>query len=170
MLGSGSYYHVTRIKSKGKEHSRNRARNRLFKNTVRKSLRAEGILARKPHPKRGSKLDPYKNTIQELINIGIFNYEVIYERIKEEGCTGGRTIILRDYVRQFSPPEQVPAACRYETKAGQQAQVTGANTPTLTRKPVKYVSFTSSSRCLATPEPYTRNSQTAATSIPSSAA
>jgi len=32
------------------------------------------------------------------MNLGIFNCEVIYERIKEEGYTGGRTI-LRDYAR-----------------------------------------------------------------------
>ncbi|GAW29846.1 integrase [Carboxydocella sp. ULO1] len=32
-------------------------------------------------------------------------------------------LILRDYVRQFRPPKQVPDVCRYETKPGQQTQV-----------------------------------------------
>jgi hypothetical protein len=78
---------------------------------------------RKPHHKRGSKLEPYKDTIQEFINHGIFNCEVIYERIKEEGYTSGRTI-LRDYMKG-NPDLQnryPPHGC-YETKPCQQAQV-----------------------------------------------
>ncbi|AFK85490.1 hypothetical protein V518_2386 [Thermoanaerobacterium aotearoense SCUT27] len=54
--------------------------------------------------------------------MGIFNCEVIYERMKEEGYTGGKTI-LRDYVRQFRPSKHIQAVCRYETKPGEQAQV-----------------------------------------------
>lgn len=44
--------------------------------------------------------------------MGIFNCEVIYERIKEEGYSGGKTI-LRDYVRQFRPSKHIQAVCRY---------------------------------------------------------
>jgi transposase len=56
------------------------------------------------------------------MNRGVFNCEVIYERIKAEGYTGGRTI-LRDYVKGFRPPRQAPAVRRYETEPGEQAQV-----------------------------------------------
>ncbi len=122
MLGSGSIIMLHELKAMGKSIRAIARETGRSRNTVRKYLRAECILERKPHPKRGSKLDPYKDTIQEIINLGIFNCEVIYERIKEEGYTGGRTI-LRDYVRQFRPPKQVHAVCRYETKPGQQAQV-----------------------------------------------
>ncbi|MDN5364689.1 MAG: hypothetical protein PWQ91_1752 [Eubacteriales bacterium] len=65
------------------------------------------------------------------------------KRIKEEGCTGGRTI-LRDYLRQFRPPEQVPAACRYEAKPGQQAQVEGDEYTYIDEETGEYASFTSS--------------------------
>ncbi|KYO66713.1 IS21 family transposase [Thermovenabulum gondwanense] len=122
MLGSGSIIMLHELKAKGKSIRAIAREAGLSRNTVRKYLRAQGIPERKPHPKRGSKLDPYKDTIQELMNLGIFNCEVIYERIKEKGYTGGRTI-LRDYVRQFRPPKKAPAVCRYETKPGQQAQV-----------------------------------------------
>ncbi|ABB14982.1 IS21-like element ISChy4 family transposase [Carboxydothermus hydrogenoformans] len=122
MLGSGSIIMLHELQARGKSIRAIARETGHSRNTVRKYLRAEGIPERKPRPKRGSKLDPYKDTIQELMNLGIFNCEVIYERIKEEGYTGGRTI-LRDYVRQFRPPKQVPAVCRYETKPGQQAQV-----------------------------------------------
>jgi len=72
--------------------------------------------------KRTSKLDPYKETIGELASQGIFNCEVIYdiyERIKAEGYTGGRSI-LRNYVSGFRPPKQTPVVCRYETKPRKQ--------------------------------------------------
>ena len=59
-----------------------------------------------------------------MINSGIFNCEVIYERIKEEGYTGGRTI-LRDYVRPFGPPKQVPAVRRFVF--GFQKQIRGSH-------------------------------------------
>ena len=73
------------------------------RNTVRKYLRVEGIPERKPHRRRSSKLDPYKKTVGELMDQGIFNCEVIYERIKAEGYAGGRTI-LRDYVKDLDHP------------------------------------------------------------------
>ncbi len=92
------------------------------RNTVRKYLRVEGIPERKPHRRRSSKLDPYKKTVGELMDQGVFNCEVIYERIKAEGYAGGRTI-LRNYVKDFRPPRQTPAVRRYETKPGEQAQV-----------------------------------------------
>ena len=122
MLGSGSIIMLHELKAKGKSIRAIAKETGLSRNTVRKYLRANGIPQRKPHPKRGSKLDPYKDTIQQMINSGIFNCEVIYERIKEEGYTGGRTI-LRDYVRPFRPPKQIPAVRRYETNPGQQTQV-----------------------------------------------
>jgi len=86
IVGVGIMIHELRAKGKSilaisreTDHSRN---------TIRKYLKAGDISERKPPPKRGSKLDPYKNTIHEYINMGIFNCEVIYERIKEQGYTG----------------------------------------------------------------------------------
>jgi len=112
--------HELRAKDKGiRAIARETGRSR---NTVRKYLRVEGTPERKPHHRRSSKLDPYKGTVGELMNRGVFNCEVIYERIKAEGYTGGRTI-LRDYVKGFRPPRQTPAVRRYETEPGEQAQV-----------------------------------------------
>lgn len=122
MLESGSIIILHELKAKGKSIRAIARETGRSRNTVRKYLRADDIPERKPHPKRESKFDPYKDTIQQLMNLGIFNCEVIYERIKENGYTGGRTI-LRDYVGQFRPPKQAPAIYRYETMPGQQAQV-----------------------------------------------
>lgn len=116
MLGSGSIIMIHELRTKGKSIRAISRETGHSRNTIRrKYLRAEGIPKRKPCRKRGSKLDPYKDTIHEYINMGIFNCEVIYERIKEEGYIGGKTI-LRDYVRQFRPSKHIQAVCRYETK------------------------------------------------------
>jgi len=102
------------------------------RNTVRKYLRAGGIPERKPHRRRSSKLDPYKKTVGELMNQGIFNCEVIYERIKAEGYTGGRTI-LRDYVKDLDHPgKRLPCADRRRNPESKHKQ-TGGNIRTSTK-------------------------------------
>lgn len=115
MLGSRSIIMIHELRAKGKSIRTISRETGYSRDTIRKYLRAEGIPERKPRPKRGSKLDPYKDTIHEYINMGIFNCEVIYERIKEEGYTGRKTI-LRDYVKQFRPSKHIQAVCRYKTK------------------------------------------------------
>lgn len=92
------------------------------RNTIRKYLRADGIPATRPRKKRPSKLDPYKSQLDQYMAKGIFNCEVLYRLLKELGYTGGITII-KDYVKPYRPPKQAPDVQRYETKAGQQAQV-----------------------------------------------
>lgn len=95
---------------------------KVSRNTVRKYLRANGLPERKPRPKRGSKLDPFKPTLDELMAAGIYNAEVLWERIREQGYTGGKTLV-KDYVKPHRPVRQAPAVQRYETKPGDQAQV-----------------------------------------------
>lgn len=91
MLESGSIIMLHELKAKGKGIRAIAQETDLSRNTVRKYLRADGIPQREPHPTRGLKLDQYKDTIQQMINSGIFNCEVIYERIREEGYTGDHT-------------------------------------------------------------------------------
>lgn len=57
-----------------------------------------------------------RNTIRRYLLGDI----VIFELLREKGYTGGRTI-LKDYVKDFHPPKQVPAVLRYETKPGEYA-------------------------------------------------
>jgi len=72
--------------------------------------------------KRVSKLDPFKTLLDQYLEKGIFNCEVLLRLLKERGYTGGITII-KDYVKPRRPPKHAPAVQRYETKAGYQAQV-----------------------------------------------
>jgi len=53
---------------------------------------------------------------------GIFNCEVLLRLLRDQGYTGGITLI-KDYVKPHRPPRKIPAVQRYETKPGYQAQV-----------------------------------------------
>jgi len=92
------------------------------RNTVRKYLRANGIPEPRYGQKRGSKLDPFKPLIDQFMAQGIFNCEVLLRLLRDQGYTGGITLI-KDYVKPHRPPRKIPAVQRYETKPGYQAQV-----------------------------------------------
>lgn len=122
MLRSGTVIRLYELQASGKsirEISRETGHSR---NTVRKYLRANGIPEPRPRKKRASKLDSFKPLLAQYLAQGIFNCQVLLRLLKERGYTGGITII-KDYVKPYRPPKQAPAVQRYETKAGQQAQV-----------------------------------------------
>lgn len=82
----------------------------------------EKVPEKQTRPKRGSKLDPFKDYIQMRIQEGTTNCEVLLEEIRARGYTGGKTI-LKDYVQPFRKAPQKQAIPRYETEPGEQAQV-----------------------------------------------
>ena len=94
----------------------------VSRNTVRKYVRSPEIPKQKPRPPVKSKLDPYKDYIQDRLAKGVNNCEVLLREIREQGYTGGRSI-LREYVHPFRQRRQPQATVRYETKPGEQAQV-----------------------------------------------
>lgn len=94
----------------------------LSKNTVKKYIAPSTVDIANLARNQPSKLDDYKDTIHTCIAAGIFNCQVIIERIQEKGYTGSLTI-LKDYVKPFRPPRNLPAVPRYETKPGKQAQM-----------------------------------------------
>lgn len=93
----------------------------ISKNTVKKHM-GPGGCERQVYPSRGSKLDPFKPMINDLMDDGVFNCVVIFDKIEEKGYDG-HISILKDYVKPFRPPKQIPAARRYETEPGKQAQM-----------------------------------------------
>jgi transposase len=96
----------------------------MSRNTVKKYLKEGEKEDRRKGTKRGSKLDAYKDDIEELMSLGIYNAVVIYERIVEKGFDGKITI-LKDYLKPLRPVtiKEGPAVRRYETKAGSQVQM-----------------------------------------------
>lgn len=94
----------------------------ISKNTAKKYMKRNVAPHRLKERTRPSKLDPFKPEISIMLENGIFNCVVIYERLKVSGYTGGMTII-KDYVHTFRPAKNSPAVQRYETPPGRQAQM-----------------------------------------------
>lgn len=94
----------------------------ISKNTAKKYIQQDPAPHKLKGIKKESKLDPYKTKIDSLMKDGIFNCEVIFEKIIDAGYTGRKTI-LKDYVQQFRSPSKEPAVRRYETLPGKQAQM-----------------------------------------------
>lgn len=122
MLRSGIVISLHTMKAEGKSIREIARETGHSRNTIRRYLRGEFIPQKGTRKSRGSKLDPFKPFLQERLQEGIYNCEVLIELLREKGYTGGRTI-LKDYVKDFRPPKQVPAVLRYETKPGEYAQV-----------------------------------------------
>jgi transposase len=95
----------------------------ISRTTVRKYLKHPEAVIRKPHPKRSSKLDPFKEQIQKWVTEDhCTNCEVIFVRLQKMGYTGGISI-LKEYVRPLRPAVAGHAPVqRYETKPAEQVQ------------------------------------------------
>jgi transposase len=88
--------------------------------TVSRAIQRDSAPAAKP--KRGSsKLDPYKEKVDELLTEGVWNAMVILREIEAEGYDGGTTI-LREYIAPKRALRPGRATVRFETKPGQQMQ------------------------------------------------
>lgn len=90
--------------------------------TVRKYLHSQVPPKPEKRSKRPSKLDDYKEYIDQRLQDYPLTAARIYREIQEQGFTGKYTIV-KDYVREARPKVGVPAVYRYETKPGVQAQV-----------------------------------------------
>lgn len=122
MLRGGQVRAMYELKGKG-QSIRGIAREvGVSRNTVRKYLRASEIPKAKPRARRGSKLNPYKEYLEERLSHGVDNCMVLLREIRERGYTGGYTI-LKDYVQPLRRKRTSLATMRYETAPGEQAQV-----------------------------------------------
>jgi len=93
--------------------------------SVRKVLLEEGLSqAPPPRPRQSirSKLDGFKETIQELAEKGLKTPRILRE-IREQGYTGGRTIVA-EYARRFRPQRSAKKVRRrFETRPGEEMQI-----------------------------------------------
>jgi transposase len=88
--------------------------------TVRRALKRGGAPV-KERKKTTSKLEPYKQKIDQLLSEEVWNTKVILREIQAEGYTGSYTI-LREYVQPKRPLRASRATVRFETEPGQQLQ------------------------------------------------
>lgn len=90
--------------------------------TVRKYIAARAPPTAQTRTSKPSKLDEYREYIQQRITEYPLSAARIYREIVDKGFTGKYTIV-KNYIREIRPKEIVPAVLRYETKPGVQAQV-----------------------------------------------
>ncbi|WP_026963121.1 IS21 family transposase [Alicyclobacillus herbarius] len=96
--------------------------------TIRKAIREQeqeqtGMEKRNRGRKvKGYKLEPFKSYIEQRMRIGVLNAERIFREIREQGYTGGITV-LREFMRPLRPVVSAKATVRFETPPGQQAQI-----------------------------------------------
>lgn len=89
--------------------------------TVRSHLK--GMPRGRKNPERGSKVDPFKGKIDEILEANTYhNGELIYERIVKMGYAG-KISVMKDYVASVRRKLETQAVMRFETEPGQQAQV-----------------------------------------------
>lgn len=88
--------------------------------TVRRALQRGRAPTPKPPP-RGSKLDPFKPQVDQLLNEGVWNAVVILRELQAAGYTGSHSI-LRDYIAPKRALRPSRATVRFETPPGRQLQ------------------------------------------------
>lgn len=88
--------------------------------TVKRALEREGVPTGK-RPRRGSKLDPYKAKVDQLLSEGVWNATVILRELQKDGYNGGPTI-LREYITPKRALRPGRATVRFETGPGKQLQ------------------------------------------------
>jgi len=88
--------------------------------TVGRALKRGGA-PNKMRKRRGSKLDPYKATVDRLLKEEVWNAVVILREIQAVGYTGGYTI-LREYIQPKRALRSGKATVRFETDPGEQLQ------------------------------------------------
>ena len=76
----------------------------LHPQTVSKWWRIEHY-RRRAHPKRASRLDPYKGLIVRWLDAHPLSAQQVFQRLREADFKGGYTIV-KDYVRTIRPAHQ----------------------------------------------------------------
>jgi transposase len=97
--------------------------------TVRRALE-RGSAPQLERKRPGSKLNPYKETVDRLLAEGVWNGVVILREIQAKGYSGGKSI-LREYIAPKRALRPGRATVRFETEPGQQLQSDWAEVITL---------------------------------------
>jgi transposase len=90
--------------------------------TVRKYLADPEPPRYTARPPRVSKLDPFKSSVQQRLECGVYNCEVLYREWCARGYDGKKTM-LRAYVQPRRRAARHQACVRFATPPGQQGQV-----------------------------------------------
>jgi transposase len=85
--------------------------------TIRKYLRKPERPAYPARPASASKLEPCKPYLNERLQAGVWNAQVLLRELRKRSYTGGYTI-LKDWLKPQRESAQVLAVRRFETPPG----------------------------------------------------
>ena len=122
MLKMEEFLVIRDLFNQGLNKSQIARRTGYDRKTVRKYTSAKYVPRAQTRRSKPSKLDPYKEYIQNRLSEYPLSAARIHREIQEQGFTGGYTIV-KEYIRKIRPAVGTPAVVRYETKPGVQAQV-----------------------------------------------
>jgi transposase len=122
MLKMEDFFMIRDLSHQGLKISQISQKTGYHRNSVKKYLITQTPPTPMKREARSSKLDPFKEYIQERIVEYPLSAYRIYREIVEQGFPGKCTII-KDYIRTIRPEERIIAVLRYQTKPGVQAQV-----------------------------------------------
>ena len=108
--------------------------------TVRRAIRRNGPPPARRSGVRISKLEDFKATVDHLIQEEVWNVEVIYSVLREQGYRGGIGLV-RNYVRPKRVLRKSRACVRFETSPGQQLQHDWGEIQTLVNGQLQKVYF-----------------------------
>ena len=109
-------------KKKGLSYTEIGRKHHIDPRTAKKYAESDSIPAYKERPKRTSKLDPYKDYIDALLEEDNYSAALILERLHERGCQCGYTIV-KDYVAIKKKELNAKATVIFETAPGLQGHV-----------------------------------------------
>ena len=108
------------VQKEGLKYSQIAEALNLDQRTVARWANVKRYQPRKSTPRK-SKLDPFKNDILRMLENHSYTATQIYQRIKENGFDGGKTIVT-DYVQRVRPPK-TKAYLKLSFAPGECAQV-----------------------------------------------
>ena len=94
----------------------------IARNTVRRYLKDPEAVMPKRRRRRSSKLDPYIEHVDRRLSEGLENCVVLWRELQGLGYQGGYSLV-KTYVSPRRRRRQARATVRFETAAGEQAQV-----------------------------------------------
>lgn len=89
--------------------------------TIRRALKRGAAPGGRRPLAQSSKLDPFKPMVDKLLAEGVWNAKVILSEIREQGYTGGYTVV-RGYIQPKRPLRKSRETVRFETEPGHQLQ------------------------------------------------
>jgi transposase len=90
--------------------------------TIRKYLLKPAVPGYRSRPVPSGKLEPFKPYLNERLQAGVWNAQVLLRELRKRNYTGGYTI-LKDWLKPQRESARVVAVRRFETPPGKQAQV-----------------------------------------------